>query len=139
MNRKSKDKNPLKQSHARPDASTELGNGVTLKTRFWLEKNGEIFLASGRIEILRMLSEHGSISSAAEAMGVSYHHAWNLLDKMNILSEDSMILTSQGGKGGGGSELTPYAIELINKFITIQEQFQALVEEINVSFDVSEK
>lgn len=138
MSREAKNKNPIKNSHARPDAIKEIDDGVILKVRFWLEKDGDTYLASGRIDLLKKLDELGSISAAAEAMGISYHHAWNLIDKMNTLSKEPLITTSQGGKGGGGTELTPKGKRVVERFEKFQASFQELVSAINLSFSEDE-
>ena len=134
MSKARKDSNLHKKPHARPDAVKSFDNNTELKARFWLEKNGEIFLASGRIELLKKLDELGSISSAAESMGMSYNHAWKMIDKMNELAKEPLITTSQGGKGGGGTELTPRARLLLKNFDALHQNFQNLVAEINLSF-----
>jgi molybdate transport system regulatory protein len=138
MTRKINHKNPLKSAHARPDAEKDLGNNVTLKARFWLEKDGKTFLASGRVELLKLIVKEGSILSAAEKMGISYHHAWNLLDKMNLLTPEDLVVKISGGKGGGGSTLTPEGQKLIEKFISLQQEFQELIEQITFSFNNSD-
>ena len=127
MARTGKNKNPIKSSHARPDGIKVLDDNTVLKARFWLEKDGEIYLASGRIELLKKLVELGSISAAADAMGISYQHAWNMLDKMNTLSNEPLISTSQGGKGGGGTVLTEKGKLLLSNFEKLQKNFQKLI------------
>lgn len=135
MTEKHRNKNPLKSSHNRPDASRSLEDDMLLKARFWIEKNDETFLASGRIALLKMIDQCGSISSAAEAMGISYRHAWNLIDKMNTLAGEPLLVTDQGGKGGGGAKLTPKAQLIVKKFDQLRDNFEELITEINFSID----
>lgn len=133
MPRKGRKSNPLKNPKARPDAVKMLGDNISLKARFWIEKNDETFLASGRVDLLKKLAEYGSISQAAEVMGISYHHAWSMIDKMNELAEEPLVITYQGGKGGGGTELTPRCKYLLAKFDEIHNSFHNLVAEISLS------
>lgn len=133
--KKVRKRNPMKRSNARPDAVKELGDDVSIKARFWLEKNGSTYLASGRIDLLKQLAKFGSISGAAEAMGISYHHAWSMVDKMNELAKEPLIIATPGGKGGGGTELTEKGKMVLAKFEEIRNNFQELIAEINVSFN----
>lgn len=135
MNKPYTKKNPIKNSYARPDAEIDLGDNIKLKARFWLEKDGETFLASGRIDLLNSLSEAGSITTAAEKLGISYHHAWTLIDKMNKLAKNPLIKTTQGGKSGGGSELTDKAKYLIEQFEKVQKDFKEAVQKMSTRFE----
>lgn len=127
-------KNPTKNAHARPDAVKGFDNNIQLKSRFWLEKDNEIFLASGRVELLELLDKEGSLTNAAEAMNISYHHAWNMVEKINSLAGEPIIIKSQGGKGGGSSKLSPKGKDLIRKYKKLKKVFQDLINEINFSF-----
>lgn len=94
--------------------------------RFWLSKEGENFLGSGRIELLNRIEKTGSIHAAAKEMKMSYKAAWERLNSMNNLADEPLITKTAGGKGGGGTLLTPYAHKLIktfNRFNELHRQF----------------
>jgi len=94
--------------------------------RFWLTKEGENFLGNGRIKLLKEIEKNGSISKAAKAMKMSYKAAWERVNQMNLLSDFPIIKKEIGGKGGGGTVLTPHAHELIatfEKFEILHRQF----------------
>jgi len=94
--------------------------------RFWLTKNDQNFLGSGRIELLEHVDKTGSIHAAAKAMKMSYKAAWERINSMNLLAEQPLIERTTGGKGGGGTKLTPYAHDLIatfKKFESLHRQF----------------
>ncbi|WP_027390283.1 TOBE domain-containing protein [Chrysiogenes arsenatis] len=71
----------------------------------WLG-NDQQQLNEKRIELLRQIGRHGSLSAAAKAVGLSYKGAWDTLDAINNLSGKLLVLRVAGGKGGGGSVLT---------------------------------
>ena len=96
--------------------------------RFWLTKDGENFLGSGRIELLEKIAETGSILAAAKAMKMSYKAAWERIEAMNRLSERPIIERTTGGKGGGGTVLTPYAYELIATFKRFNELHRQFID-----------
>lgn len=94
--------------------------------RFWLTKEGQSFLGSGRIELLSKIQKTGSIHAAAKEMKMSYKAAWERINSMNNLADEPLITRTIGGKGGGGTVLTPYAHKLIatyNRFNELHRQF----------------
>ncbi|CUV65620.1 N-terminal domain of molybdenum-binding protein, putative transcriptional regulator ModE [Sulfurovum sp. enrichment culture clone C5] len=98
---------------------------IELDGRFWLNVNGKAFLGGGRVELLKKIDEIGSIHSASKAMKMSYKAAWDTLKQMSELSKEPLLDKQIGGKGGGGTKLTPYAKEMIATF----EKFDKLHRE----------
>jgi len=96
--------------------------------RFWLSKNDKSFLGSGRIELLRHIEKTGSIHAAAKEMKMSYKAAWERINSMNELADETIIERKIGGKGGGGTTLTPYAYELINTYDRLNELHRQFIE-----------
>ena len=92
-----------------------------IKSRIWIEADGDILLGNGRVNLLKAIEQSGSLSKAAKSLGMSYKKAWNLANDVNIRAQKTVIETSIGGKGGGGATLTPYGKALINAFETINE------------------
>ena len=70
----------------------------------------------GKIKLLQLVGEIGSISGAARQMGMNYRRAWFLLDSMQSGFAEPLLLTERGGKGRGGASLTPLAEELICRY-----------------------
>ena len=90
-----------------------------IKSRIWIEKNGDIFLGYGRIELLKKLDETESINAASKALQMSYKKAWKLINNMNETAKEPLIIKNIGGKDGGGTKLTPYGKKIITQFETI--------------------
>lgn len=93
-----------------------------LEARLWVKKSDKNFLGKGRIELLERIKEHGSIHAAAKAMKMSYKAAWDSVDAMNNLSETPLVQKTSGGKGGGGTILTPKGEEIIEAFHTLENK-----------------
>jgi molybdate transport system regulatory protein len=70
----------------------------------------------GKIKLLQLVGETGSISAAARQMGMNYRRAWFLIDSMQSGFAHPLLLTERGGKARGGASLTPLGIELINRY-----------------------
>jgi molybdate transport system regulatory protein len=46
------------------------------KVKIWLEKNGDLLLSSGQIELLRKIRDCGSLYKATKELSMSYRAAW---------------------------------------------------------------
>lgn len=90
--------------------------GYKIKSRIWVELDNEEFLGEGKVQLLKAIDEMGSLSKAAKAINISYKKAWHLMDSVNKTSKKPVTINSIGGKGGGGTELTPYGKSLIRVF-----------------------
>jgi len=88
-----------------------LGYGV--EYRVWLKKDGRFLIGEGRAKLLRLIRLHGSISKAAEEMGMSYRHAWGTIRKVEEALGDKVLHSERGGQEGGVSTLTPAGEELL--------------------------
>lgn len=82
-------------------------------------------LGRGKVQLLLAIREHGSLSAAARSMGMSYRHAWILIDELNRSFEDPVIESTMGGPHGGGARLTPWGEELIDRFLAMQKAAEA--------------
>ncbi len=66
-----------------------------------------VAIGPGRAELLDGIREHGSISAAGRASGMSYKRAWALIEAMNTGFREPLVEASRGGAAGGGALLTP--------------------------------
>ncbi|MEP4577389.1 MAG: winged helix-turn-helix domain-containing protein [Gilvibacter sp.] len=90
-----------------------------IKSRIWIEADGEILLGEGRVSLLKAIEKTGSLSKAAKSMGMSYKKAWGLIDAVNSRGSKPVCNTQIGGKSGGGTALTDYGKALITAYETI--------------------
>ncbi len=95
----------------------------------WLEVDGEVALSHWRVQLLKAVARTGSISAAAAAMGVQYRLAWQRIHEMEERLGVALLHTSAGGRGGGGSTLTPLAEEIVARFEAMMDAVEADVNE----------
>jgi len=107
--------------------------------RFWLTKDSESFLGSGRIELLEKIDKFGSINAAAKEMKMSYKAAWERINSMNNLADEPLITRTVGGKGGGGSVITPYAHKLIATYHRFNELHREFINRFAEAGDSPER
>lgn len=85
-------------------------------------------LGAGKVRLLEMVAETGSISAAARAMDMSYRRAWLLIDELNEIFHVPVIETAAGGSGGGGAKITEHGKRLIQLYNELQKEADALVQ-----------
>jgi molybdate transport system regulatory protein len=73
-------------------------------------------LGPGKIRLLELIKETGSISAAARALKMSYTRAWHLVDELNSMFRMSVVAPQTGGHRGGGAALTETGLLVIHHY-----------------------
>lgn len=81
-----------------------------------LKLQQRLFADPRRIALLKQIQHTGSISQGAKLAGISYKSAWDAINEMNQLTEDTLVERATGGKGGGGAIVTRYGERLIQLY-----------------------
>ena len=102
--------------------------GKTLRVRCWIDIDGERFFGPGRAELLQLIHETGSISSAARSMGMSYKKAWAMVDGMNTQGKRPYVVAQKGGQEGGGTYLTPAGLKMLAAYQKLDLQLDRLID-----------
>ncbi len=95
---------------------------MQIKSKVWLEKEGELVFGTGKLIILKAIAEAGSINQAAKQLNMSYRHAWSYIRSAEKRIGQPLLVKVKGGKSGGGAVLTDYAKNLIEKFERLEEE-----------------
>ena len=116
----------------RPDSPHDpLGLGGSV----WFQAGTQTLGGAARIALLAAIGETGSITSAAKAVGVSYKGAWDAIDTMNNLAGEPLVVRLTGGKGGGGTTLTPRAVKLIETFRAVEREHRRFLERAGAAIE----
>jgi molybdate transport system regulatory protein len=99
----------------------------------WFRSGEQALGGTQRIALLAAIGETGSITGAAKAIGMSYKAAWDAVDAMNNLAGETLVIRSTGGKGGGGTTLTPRALTLIDTFRAVEREHRLFLERAGVA------
>jgi molybdate transport system regulatory protein len=75
-----------------------------------------VLIGPGKLDLLRAVAEHGSISGAARAQGMGYKRAWSLLDELQRAIPTPIIETAAGGSKGGGATVTMAGLALLEHY-----------------------
>lgn len=102
---------------------------VIVRPRLQLGEDAAI--GPGKIELLRNIGEHRSISAAAKVMGLTYKRAWLLVDSLNQGLGQLVVEAIKGGKGGGGAHLTEFGRQLVQCYDALEARIEsAAVDEL---------
>ena len=83
-------------------------------------------IGHGKVRLLELIAEHGSISRAAREMNMSYRRAWLLTDEMNRMFKTPVLETQHGGAGGGSARLTSFGHAVIGHYRAMEAQSMKL-------------
>ena len=81
-----------------------------------IDFEGDRALGPGKVRLLELVGETGSISAAGRAMGMSYRRAWMLVDALNRTFSLPVVETRGGGTGGGGAKLTAFGAGVVESY-----------------------
>ena len=96
--------------------------------RFRIDFNQDTNVGPGKIELLETIKRSGSISQAARDVGMSYRRAWLLINSLNTSFQESVVISSTGGAGGGGARLTEFGERLLDSYRALERDIAELSE-----------
>jgi molybdate transport system regulatory protein len=99
---------------SRPRAKTSL--------HLRLDFGGERSLGPGKVRLLELIDETGSISAAGRALKMSYRQAWLLIDELNRMFREPLVAAQIGGGGGGGAALTKAGANVIRHYRAMERR-----------------
>jgi molybdate transport system regulatory protein len=98
--------------------------GVEVLPRLRVMRGRDIALGPGRVDLLELIGETGSLRAAAERMGMSYMRAWTLVKYTNCCFRAPVVKAVRGGKTGGGAELTEAGREAVALYRRMEKESQ---------------
>ena len=104
-------------------------NGLEIRSKVWIESQGEPVFGRGRRFLLEAIDEHGSINRAAGEVNISYRKAWSHIKVMEERLGIRLVERQTGGKNGGGAALTREAREFLRLFRSMEDGLKEVVDE----------
>ncbi len=99
----------------------------TTRISLRLDFGDTVRLGPGKVRLLELIGELGSISAAGRAMDMSYRRAWLLVDSLNQAFAQQLVTTRPGGKADKRAELTRFGREVIDRFRTMEAAARKVV------------
>lgn len=104
--------------------------GLQIHARFWIIGNDEKgYLGVGKVRLMELIDELGSISRAAKTLGMSYKRAWSLIEEVNKIGSRPYVIKEVGGAGGGHARLTDAGREAIRQYRELETDFCRFIEQ----------
>jgi len=98
-----------------------------VKTKVWLELNGEFFVGDGGIHLLGGIFQHGSLAQAVREIGWSYRHAWGYLRRAERALQTPIVRNRAGRGAARGMELTETGHLLLERMRALRDRLDEAV------------
>lgn len=92
-----------------------------LRIRFRVLCGDDIALGPGKVQLLQLIRDTGSIRHAAEEMEMSYMRAWTLIKTMNQCFRKPLVEMRRGGSTHGGASLTATGEAVLQLYAEIEQ------------------
>jgi formylmethanofuran dehydrogenase subunit E len=117
----------MQNPHNASSAASEPAFSV--RSKVWLEVEGEPVFGRGRRFLLDAVGKHGSINRAAQEIQISYRKAWGYIKAMEERLGVELVHRERGGRNGGGASLTDEARRFLYKYAVLEEEVRRLADE----------
>lgn len=109
--------------------NTDMDKKITYKLTVRLFTEEKCF-GPGVAMLLRRVQELHSLRAAAADLSMAYSKAWTILKNAERLMNCKLLISSAGGKHGGGATLTEEAVALLDAYDGFCRELNAFGEEI---------
>jgi|TARA_B100001741_G_scaffold81053_1_gene65731 molybdate transport repressor ModE-like protein len=103
----------IMKNYLKPRLMNKDENGVRVKIYI----SGHM-IGAGKMELFNLVNQQGSISKAANLMGMSFSRANMLLNTIQEAFEKPVLIKNSGNKG---TKLTEFGLELLEKYLKLCE------------------
>ena len=103
-------------------------NGMKIRSKVWIEIDGQPVFGRGRRFLLEAIDSYGSINQAAQKVDISFRKAWSYINAMEERLGVKLVERQAGGKNGGGAALTPDARHFLMKYEKLETGIQDFVD-----------
>jgi molybdate transport system regulatory protein len=101
---------------------------MEIRSKIWLEVDGETVFGSGRRALLDEIEELGSINKAAKKVNISYRKALSYIQSMERRLGVRLVDRKAGGRNGGGAVLTAEAKKLLLRYKILEDGINVLLD-----------
>ncbi|MDD2422218.1 MAG: LysR family transcriptional regulator [Heliobacteriaceae bacterium] len=88
---------------------------LKVKSKIWLEADGEVVFGLGRARLFMAIDQTGSINQAAAVLGMSYRAAWGKITATEKRLKIPLVERHPGSRERG-TNLTPEGREMLRQF-----------------------
>ena len=103
-------------------------SGLEVRSKLWIERDGEVVLSDWRLALLEAVDRTGSLTRAADELGVPYRTAWQRRKESEERLGFRLVDSHSGGSEGGSSVLTEQARDLLRRYRHLTDGLEELVD-----------
>lgn len=107
---------------ARGKAKVPGRTGARASLHLRIDLGDERSIGPGKIRLLELINETGSISAAGRALAMSYRQAWLLVDELNRMCREPVVVAQTGGGGGGGTIVTEAGNDIVRLYRALERR-----------------
>jgi len=100
----------------------------SLRLKLQVACGDALALGPGKADLLAAIATHGSITAAAQALGMSYRRAWLLVDEMNRCFAPALVETLKGGGRERGARVTPAGGAVLDAYREMEREAARLAD-----------
>lgn len=112
---------------------------MKVETKLYFYEGEERFFGEGPYRLLRGIGETGSLRAAAAEMSLSYSKALGMVQRAERSLGFPLTEKQIGGRGGGGSRLTPKAEIFLKKYEAYREACDAVNRNLYLEYFSEER
>lgn len=101
---------------------------MEVRSKIWLEIDGEPVIGSGRQSLLEAIAVYGSINKAAKNIHISYRKALSYIQSMEKRLGIKLVERKAGGIHGGGATLTKEAKDFLKKYKKLERGINRMLD-----------
>jgi molybdate transport system regulatory protein len=113
---------------SRPRSPSQKIRRITPNTRLSIRIESEFGsrIENNQIVLLETIQAHGSISRAAQFIGLTRHNTHRAIKAINKILNEPAVNTMLGGRSHGGAALSPTGMQLVELYRAIEACVQAV-------------
>ncbi len=101
---------------------------LILKYKIWLETEDKIgVLGDEKCNLLKTISETGSLKEAMKKNNITYRKTWDNLNKIEKILGFPVLQKQRGGIKGGQTILTPQGQAIVNAFDKFHKKYDVVI------------
>ncbi len=103
-------------------------DSMDVRSKIWLEVDGDPVFGSGREALLKAIDRLGSINKAAKDINLSYRKALSYIQIMEQRLGKTLVERQAGGLHGGGAMLTREARDFMRKYEMLEDGVNEMLD-----------
>lgn len=92
-----------------------------LKLKAQVVVGQSIAIGPGKADLLDAVMRTGSIAAAGRSLGLSYRRTRDMIDTLNACWREPLVMTTKGGRTGGGAALTPAGLQVLQQYRSLEK------------------